>query len=296
MNDRRTISADGEDAGVGHLVARLQAMSPAAGVEVDFDAVAAEAGRRQARRTAARTGLGVGGIAAGLVLLTTTGILPWGMGGSPTSSAVAGRPERAATSPAVADASGAQSAAGAQPSASGAERSTAYPAELCPTAMATEGALPPDATGSWSPPFRAGLQLVPGERPISALVCRYRLQGAGGVGGPAVPSTYLLFEGGHIDTGLDILAQDLSTLRPASAPPRPCPLPADLLLLRLGYAGGGLVWVKTTATDQTCGGATNGSFRTDVAVGFAIEAAGLTSQWARLPPDRHGTPTLPPTP
>lgn len=307
MSDRRGAgSSDSFDQGSGPdpLVARLQALSPVTGVEVDFDAIAAEAGRRRSRRAATRVGLGVGGIASALVLLSTSGILRMGMGGSAASSAAGGAPASAASAPmAPGDATGGQKMAESRPSGSAAGWDTAYPVELCPESVPTEPGPPPDPAGVWSPPFQPSQQLVPAETPVSAVVCRYRLVvfGVNGQQTPQPESTHPLFTAQRISAGLDTLAQDLSTLRPSTAgASRACTMmagPVDLLALRLDYAGGGVVWVQSQTDVNRCAQATNGQFSTEAYLADSIETSAQTSQWMLLPADRFGaTPGSPVSP
>jgi len=308
MSDRHGSAwSDGSDQGTGPdpLVARLQAMSPVSGVAVDFDAVAAEVGRRRSRRRAARAGLGIGVVAAGFVLLSTSGLLRLGWGGSSASSAAGAGAVSVASAPqSVNDLSGGPVTPEARSSGDATTGTTADPAQLCPDSVPTDPGLPPAPTGVWHSPFQPAQQLAPVETPVSAIVCRYRLVSfaADGPGIPTTPaqSTHPLFTAQRITAGLADLARDLSAMAATgTTTPRPCTAmagPVDLLLLRLDYASGAVVWVQTKTDVNRCAPATNGRLTTDIYLGDSIEGAEQTSRWLPLSPDRFGVPTLPPTP
>lgn len=254
------------------LIRRLQASGPVSGLGVDFDAVAAEVGRRRRVR---RGALAMGGSALTVLALVVGSQVV----SRPSASVIAsgdssGRagPTRVAASGAVSSARG---SAVVQPTT---QQQVALDASGCPAAWGAPD-VPELPVG-----FDLADALVPSDIPAAVTICRYAVRALSD--GPT-PSTvaasgppYQLTASGRLGGGLERVRDDLRLVRRSAGVIRPCPLApsASYYVALLDYGSGRHVWVATQ--DSPCAETTNGTFTSDALVAGVFAQAVSGGSWA----------------
>ena len=247
------------------LIERLQEPPPPFAEGVSFAEVKREVTRYRRKRALGMVGGGAAALALGFGMVTG-GLLDRRPLTDPTTTA---RPSTSVPS---------------SPS-SPVNLALANPVELCPDSVIGDRDVPSIPFGDLGENFVASRQLVPTTVPVSAVLCTYQIVTfAEGrlIPTPSVGANHPLHSAVRVRAGLDRLAKDLSRRPAGDMTQRVCTLMAgavNVMLLRLDYAAGGTVWVKTETDVNGCMPATNGSFVTTRYLGEAFALVSQAGAW-----------------